>query len=108
MPDGNRVGSARRLPLASRVAAIQQSSMLTYRYPSRSSPLATTASAIPLIRFSSMLQPNLFQLFQPIGGAALGPIGVAAVAGTADGRTTAAATNVTRASRARFMGNSRV
>src|SRR6266545_2877158 len=71
MPDGNRVGSARRLPLASRVAAIQQSSMLTYRYPSRSSPLATTASAIPLIRFSSMLQPNLFQLFQPIGGAAL-------------------------------------
>src|SRR5947208_615978 len=37
------------------------------------------ASAVALIRFSSMLQPKRFQLFQPMTGAASGPgCGVAA------------------------------
>src|SRR3954469_25330874 len=39
------------------------------------------ASAVALIRFSSMLQPNRFQLFQPMTGAVSGPgWGVAAAA----------------------------
>src|SRR5215471_19175377 len=83
MPPGNRVGSGWRCPPESRVLAIQQSSMLTYRYPSWSRPFATMASAMPLISVSLMLQPNLFQLFQPMGGLALGVTGVDAAAGTA-------------------------
>ncbi|WP_327011992.1 hypothetical protein OHA72_17815 [Dactylosporangium sp. NBC_01737] len=38
------------------------------------------ASAVALMRFSSMLQPNLFQLFQPMTGAATGPGAGVAVA----------------------------
>ena len=60
MPCGKRVGSGCRLPLASRVSALQQSSlpdvnvtwhattctyMLTYSYPSACRPCATIASA---------------------------------------------------------------
>jgi hypothetical protein len=33
------------------------------------------ASAVALMRFSSMLQPNRFQLFQPRTGAVIGPGG---------------------------------
>src|SRR5579863_1001209 len=36
-------------------------------------PLLTIASAIDLIRSSLTLQPNLFQLFQPIGGVSASP-----------------------------------
>ena len=50
------------------------------------------ASAVGLIRFSSMLQPNRFQLFQPIGGAVIGTTGVAAVA--AAGSVAAATSDV--------------
>ena len=82
IPPGNRVALACNRPAPSRVLAIQQSSMLTYWYPAASRPFATIASAVALIRFSSMLHWNLFQLFQPIGGAVSGPGGgVAAAAG---------------------------
>src|SRR5208282_2765748 len=36
-------------------------------------PLVTTASAISLISFSLTSQPNLFQLFQPMGGVRANP-----------------------------------
>src|SRR5437588_614164 len=37
-------------------------------------PVLTSASAISLINFSLTLQPNLFQLFQPIGGVRASPL----------------------------------
>src|SRR5919197_6455281 len=37
-------------------------------------PVLTTASAISRISFSLTLQPNLFQLFQPIGGVLASPL----------------------------------
>src|ERR1700683_5252981 len=37
-------------------------------------PELTTASAAPLMRSSLTLQPNLFQLFQPIGGVRAKPL----------------------------------
>ncbi|WP_260710635.1 hypothetical protein [Dactylosporangium aurantiacum] len=47
--------------------------------------MLTMASAVALMRFSSMLQPNLFQLFQPMTGAATGPgLGVAVAAAGPD------------------------
>src|ERR1700726_1012943 len=67
MPDGNRCGSARIFPLLSRPTC-QQSSMTTYSYPAACIPLLTMASAASRINCSLTLQPNLFQLFHPIGG----------------------------------------
>src|ERR1041385_2346712 len=40
-------------------------------------PLVTIASAISLMSFSLTLQPNLFQLFQPIGGVFARPLSCA-------------------------------
>jgi hypothetical protein len=37
-------------------------------------PLATMASAICRIRVSLMLHPNVFQVFQPIGGVRATPL----------------------------------
>ena len=37
-------------------------------------PVLNSASAISLINFSLTLQPNLFQLFQPIGGVFASPL----------------------------------
>ena len=37
-------------------------------------PLDTIASAIPLTEASSTLPPNLFQLFQPMGGVLASPL----------------------------------
>src|SRR5690349_22192873 len=73
MPPGKRVALACRRPWASRLLAIQQSSMLTYLYPASRRPVLTSASAVDRMRASSMLQPKRFQLFQPMGGALIGP-----------------------------------
>src|ERR1700730_8512344 len=73
MPPGNLRGSATMFPAESRLTC-QQSSMLIYRYPAFLMPLATIASAISLINCSLTLQPNLFQLFQPIGGVRASPL----------------------------------
>src|SRR5437868_12707745 len=67
MPFGKRCGSATMLPSLSRETC-QQSSMTTYWYPASFMPDLTMASVMDLIRSSLTLQPNLFQLFQPIGG----------------------------------------
>src|ERR1700693_1393647 len=67
MPDGKCLGSATMFPLPSR-STCQQSSMTMYWYPASFMPEATIASAICRIRSSLTLQPNLFQLFHPIGG----------------------------------------
>src|SRR5262245_4820614 len=56
------------------------------------------ASAVARMRFSSMLQPNRFQLFHPIGGAVSATTGVIAAAGPA-GIATAVAAPVSAASR---------
>src|SRR6478672_7750269 len=45
-------------------------------------PLPTMASAMPLIMSSLTLQPNLFQLFQPIGGVRASPLSQARASGT--------------------------
>src|SRR5438309_11384238 len=73
MPLGNLTGSATMFPDESRLTC-QQSSMLMYRYPALFMPLATIASAISLINCSLTLHPNLFQLFQPIGGVRASPL----------------------------------
>src|SRR5690348_18384594 len=53
--------------------------MFTYLYPASRRPVLTMASAVERISPSSMLQPKRFQLFQPMGGAEIGPgAGVAA------------------------------
>ena len=54
-------------PSASRVPS-HPSSMLMYWYPAAFIPLVTIASAWARIMESSILGPNLFQLFHPIGG----------------------------------------
>ena len=45
-----------------------------YWYPASRIPDVTSASAISFINFSLTLQPNLFQLFQPIGGVLANPL----------------------------------
>src|SRR6266446_4470551 len=52
----------------------QQSSITTYSYPASFIPLVTIPSAIDLIKSSLTLQPNLFQLFHPIGGVSATPL----------------------------------
>src|SRR5580765_5147514 len=69
MPDGNLVVFQRRFPLESR-PSIQQSSMLTYWYPTACMPLDTNVSAICLMSVSFMLHWNVFHEFHPIGGVA--------------------------------------
>src|SRR6185436_17188364 len=70
MPSGKRPGSGWSEPSAARAALStdQQSSMLMYWYPTSFIPVATIASAVFLTKSALMLQLNLFQLFQPIGG----------------------------------------
>src|SRR5690349_13631415 len=55
------------VPLGSRPPC-QQSSRLMNWYPAAFIPLVAIAAAVLLISASLMLQPKLFQLFQPIGG----------------------------------------
>src|SRR5512142_1908768 len=57
-------------------------------------PLLTMASATLLIRLSLMLQPNLFQLFQPMGGVRARPLS-SARAGAAEASRSPAARDVT-------------
>src|ERR1043165_6063094 len=59
-------------------------------------PLVTIASAISLISFSLTLQPNLFQLFQPIGGVLARPLScpLALVQQQAKNKTTAISVSV--------------
>ena len=66
---GTCVVSHCRFPLESR-PFIQQSSMLTYWYPTAAMPLETNVSATPLIRVSLGLHPKVFHEFQPMGGVA--------------------------------------
>src|SRR5687767_14979535 len=69
MPLGNFVVWCVRFPLASRVKADQQSSMVRYLYPAAARPLLTRASAVCRTTVSLIpLHANLFQLFQPMGG----------------------------------------
>src|SRR5438270_10781157 len=79
MPEGKRCESARMFPCLSRDTC-QQSSMTMYWYPASFIPLVTIASAMDLIMSSLTLQPNLFQLFQPIGGVSATPLSQARVA----------------------------
>src|SRR3954469_24239141 len=72
MPEGNRWGSATMRPWPSRLTC-QQSSITRYWYPASFMPVETRASAVALSRDSLTLQPNLFQLFQPMGGVAARP-----------------------------------
>src|SRR6185312_13458203 len=58
-----------RFPLASR-PSIQQSSRLTYWYPTACMPLETKVSAICLMSVSFKLHWNVFHEFHPIGGVA--------------------------------------
>src|SRR5690348_5704068 len=69
MPLGNVLGSGWMLPSLSRETC-QQSSMTMYWYPASFMPEETIESTAPLISVSLTLQPNLFQVFQPIGGVA--------------------------------------
>src|ERR1043166_8918692 len=55
-------------------------------------PLVTIASAISLMSFSLTLQPNLFQLFQPIGGVLARPLSSALTFATENMRSRAAST----------------
>src|SRR5215813_9356563 len=63
-------------------------------------PLATMASAMPLINCSLTLQPNLFQLFQPMGGVRASPLSVARLPGAAARKTGAVNKNAASARRA--------
>src|SRR5262252_11032343 len=69
-------------PFSSRLTC-QQSSITTYWYPASFIPLETIASAMDLIISSLTLQPNLFQLFQPMGGVSATPLSHARACGTA-------------------------
>src|SRR6516162_4718967 len=73
MPLGNLVGSGMMTPVGSRLLC-QQSSMLMNWYPAAFMPLVAMASAIARMRPSLMLQPKLFQLFQPMGGVRARPL----------------------------------
>src|SRR6185312_17187983 len=72
IPEGNLLVFHCRFPLASR-PFIQQSSRLTYWYPTACMPLDTKMSAICLMSVSFMLHWNVFHEFQPIGGVAPRP-----------------------------------
>src|SRR5215831_2974002 len=67
-------------PFSSRLTC-QQSSITTFWYPASFIPLETIASAMDLIISSLTLQPNLFQLFQPIGGVSATPLSQAFATG---------------------------
>ena len=56
-------------------------------------PVATIASAVSRMSFSLTSQPNLFQLFQPMGGVRASP-SPATAGGAPAPRSTAAATTV--------------
>src|SRR5207247_6611085 len=81
MPCGNLTGSGTSRPAASRVPAIQQSSMLTYWYPAAFMPELTIVSAVCSTSCSLTWQPNEFQSFQPIGGVRGRPLVSAAAGG---------------------------
>src|SRR5436853_5230685 len=68
MPEGKVCGSFEMFPAASRFRADQHASSVTTSYPAAWRPPLTIASAICLIRVSSMPQAKRFQLFQPIVG----------------------------------------
>src|ERR1700730_7632688 len=69
MPLGKRSASTTIVPSAARLTC-QQSSMFTNWYPASFIPVLTIASVISRISLSLTSHPNLFQLFQPIGGVA--------------------------------------
>src|SRR3990167_2150385 len=73
MPLGKVCGSAIILPLLS-LLTCQQSSRLIYSYPAACISLETIASVISLTICSEILQPNLFQGFQPIEGVNAKPL----------------------------------
>src|SRR5262245_31344407 len=106
MPSGNLVKSGCRLPAASRLCCIQQSSMFTYWYPAAARPDDTILSAVCLTSASDTLQPYAFQSFQPIGGVTASPF-CNAWAGVAVTTTTAAPTDEISSSVARTSVNHR-
>src|SRR3712207_270686 len=112
MPDGNLTGSGTRLPWLSRVGRAQQSSMLTYEYPSSWSVLSPIfrvwmKSAIFLMKASLTLQRTAFQLLKPIGGVRARPFSSAlAGVGAATRLTTVVARTSTAADEAAITGRS--
>src|SRR5690349_6095293 len=73
MAFGKRSGYGTIFPVSSRFTC-QQSSITMYWYPASFIPDETIASAAPFTRSSLTLQPNLFQVFHPIGGVSAKPL----------------------------------